>query len=155
LCNQFGSARKRYRFADTQQQTQTEQGDKTSRKAGRQRCQRPDQEASGQNPVRAKSIYNATDDKLHDHLSVKKSRKQKAERRGGKLQFGLDVRRGEGQIAAINIIDHDREAEKNQRWREGWLPRTFGVRRRSWGHWRGLSVLGKSVARTICSERKY
>jgi hypothetical protein len=48
----------------------------------------------------------------------------------------LDARRGEGQIAAIDIIDHDREAEKNQRWREGWLPRNFGVRRRSWGHWR-------------------
>jgi hypothetical protein len=134
LRNQFGGAGKCNRLSYAEEQPERQQRGETSREAGRDGSQRPYQETGSQNPVRAKVVYYPSDHKLQGHVCVKESGKQKAELGGGKPELSLDDRRGDGKISAIHVIDDNRQPEKNQRRREGWLPRALGFRRRSGKH---------------------
>ncbi len=119
LRKDLGAGGKHHRFADAQQQAHRQQRRESHGRAGQHRRQRPHQKAKRHHAVRAPAIDEEAHDKLQRRVGPEERREQNAELRCVRAPFNLQQGRSQREIAAIHIIDKQRNDQQNQRRRKG------------------------------------
>ena len=101
-------------FTEAKEQSQSKKENKGVDDAGEGSGDGPKREASGEDEIDIEAIDQPTGDELGAGVGPKKSGEKEAEASGGKGEFALKQRRGDGEIAAVDVVDEDGEAEEDE-----------------------------------------
>ena len=101
-------------FTEAEEQTQSKKEDEGVDDAGEGGGDGPKREASGEDEIDIEAIDQPTGDELGAGVGPKKGGEKKAEAGGGDGEFALKQRRGDGEIATVDVVDEDGEAEEDK-----------------------------------------
>ena len=101
-------------FTEAKEQSQSKKENEGVDGAGEGGGDGPKREASGEDEIDIEAIDQPTGDELGAGVGPKKSGEKEAEASGGKGEFALKQRRGDGEIATVDVIDEDGEAEEDE-----------------------------------------
>ncbi len=114
LRKNFRARRKHHRLTNAQQQPQREQRHKAHRRARKHRRQRPCQKSQRHHSVRAPAIDKQPHHKLQRRISPEKGRKQHSKLRCSRSPLQFEQRRRQCQVAAINVVNQNRQNQQHQ-----------------------------------------
>jgi len=126
------------RLAEAEQQAQSEEqgeGMNESREGG---GDRPKREAGSEDEVDVETIHQPSGNQLGEAVGPEESGEEEAEARGGEGEFILEKRCGDGEIAAVDVVDEDgnsQEDKGDEETRRDTIGRSSGESRHDWwGH---------------------
>src|SRR5258708_11813714 len=106
------------RLSHSEQQPQDEERGESVHNAGGGSCGGPEQERSGEHPVDVQAVHQPAVEKMQTRVRPEERGKQHAKLRRRNPQLVLQHRRGDGEVAAIDVIDEHgnrKQTDNNQR----------------------------------------
>ena len=74
----------------------------------------PEEKSCGEDAVDIEAVHQPSDDELHGGVGVEEGGEKNSELGGGDVEFVLEGAGGDGQIAAVDVVDEDGEDEEDK-----------------------------------------
>src|ERR1017187_2752997 len=102
-------------LADTDNHSQQEEDGEGMNQPGCCGCEGPHKITCGQQPVDVQPIHQPAIDGLETSVGPKECRQQEAQLRRADAELVLQQGGGDGEIAAVDVIDEDRDSNKDEK----------------------------------------
>jgi hypothetical protein len=108
----FGAGGEDDGLTDAEEEAHGEESCEAAGESGEDGGGRPGKESGGEHGVGAEAIDEPADGDLEEDVGPEEGGEKDAELRGGEAPFFAEERSGKGEVAAVDVVDEDRDDEE-------------------------------------------